>query len=150
MKWNKTYPNRDSKKDYFLVPNEVCLMDLNSNEIALYNYLLFREDRTTYECYSKMSTIGKSIGMKSRITVAKTINGLVEKGLITVENTIVQSKSGRLQNGCLRFHIRPIEEAIRAYHEREMERLQKERDEEKLRARINKINSRHSTGKTSR
>ena len=120
-------------------------MDLNANEIALYGYLLFREDRKTYECYSKMSTIGKAIGMKSRNTVAKTINSLVEKGYITTENTIVQSKTGRLQNGCLRFHVRPIEEAIRSYHEREIERLQKECAEERLRAQINKINSRHSS-----
>ena len=146
MKWNKNYPDRDAKKHYFLVPNEVFTMDLNPYEIALYDYLLFREDRKTFECYSKMSSIAKAIGVKSRNTVAKTINSLVDKSFITVENTIVESKNGRLQNGCLRFHIRPIEEAIRAYHEREMERLQKERNEEKLRARINKINSRNSSG----
>ena len=145
MKWNKNYPKRDAKRDYFLVPNEVFAMDLNPNEIALYDYLLFREDRKTFECYSKMSSIGKAIGVKSRNTVAKTISSLVEKSFITVENSIVKSKSGRLQNGCLLFHIRPIEEAIRSFHEREMERLQKECAEKKLKERINKINSRNTS-----
>ena len=144
MKWNKIYPDRDAKKHYFLLPNEIFCMDLNSNEIALYAYLLFREDRQTYECYSKMSTIGKAIGMKSRNTVAKTINSLIDKGFITVVHTLVESKNGRLQNGCLRFHIRPIEGAIRSFHERQLERLEKECAEKRLRDRINMINSRNS------
>ena len=127
------------------MPNEIYNLGLNTREIALYGYLLFREDRKTYECYCKVSTIGKALNMKSRNTVMKTINSLIDKGFITVENTIVQSKKGRLQNGCLRFHVRPIEEAIRSYHEHEMERLRRENAEERLRARINKINSRHQS-----
>ena len=36
---------------FTMFPNEALCMDLSVGEIALYLYLLFREDRKTYTCY---------------------------------------------------------------------------------------------------
>ena len=135
-------PFRESFEDFFMIPKEIFYMDLQRIELVVYFYLISIEDHKTFESYTKMSTIGKAIDINSRNTIAKAIKGLVEKRLITTENTKVQSKNGRVQNGCLRFHIRPIEEAIRAYHEREIERLQRECEKANLRKAVEKINNR--------
>ena len=46
--------------------------------------------------------------------------GLVEKGLITVEPTSVIMRNGLKKNGNLRYHIRPIREAVEWYTQRQL------------------------------
>ena len=60
---------------------------------------------------SATATIGKAIG-KSKNSVKRYVAGLVEKGLITVEPTSVIMRNGLKKNGNLRYHIRPIREAV--------------------------------------
>ena len=69
------------------------------------------EDPRTYECWPSYETIGKAIG-KSKSSVKRYVAGLVEKGLITVEPTSVTVRNGLKKNGNLRYHIRPIREAV--------------------------------------
>lgn len=45
------WPKRDPVKYYFMVPNEVFNLGLNSSEISIYGYLLRCEDRRTYQCH---------------------------------------------------------------------------------------------------
>ena len=44
------WPTRDSVKDYFPLPEEIFSLGLSAAEIAIYAYLLFCEDRQTFQC----------------------------------------------------------------------------------------------------
>ena len=45
------YPKRDAIKNYFPLPNEIFLLRLKPGELAVYAYLLYCEDRETYQCW---------------------------------------------------------------------------------------------------
>ena len=100
------------------------MLNLSAGEIAVYAYLLYREDRKTFRCYPSYKTIGDAVGM-SRNTVKKYVDGLIEKRLIEAEPTQVTTKHGR-RNGNLCYTVRPIEEAIRANYDRQMAQLEEE------------------------
>lgn len=53
----------------------------------------------------------------------KYVEELVDKGLVTTENTTVISKDGKPRNGSLLYTIRPIQEAMELYYERQMTKL---------------------------
>lgn len=101
---------------YFSLPNAIFYLGLKPGELAVYAYLLFCEDRTTYQCYPSYSTIGRAIGM-SKNTVQKYVGGLEEKKLITTEPTSVRTKEGQKRNGNLLYTIRPIQEAMDFWNE---------------------------------
>ena len=44
----QNWPKRDPIKNYFPLPNEIYALGLSSTAIAVYGYLLHREDRKTY------------------------------------------------------------------------------------------------------
>ena len=52
----KPYQKRDAVKNYFPLPNEIFSLDLASGEIAVYSYLLYREDRKTFQCWPSYKT----------------------------------------------------------------------------------------------
>ena len=113
------WPKRDPERDYFMVPNEVFCLGLDYGEIAVYTYLLRCEDRETYQCYPSYRTIGKAVGMCEN-TVRKNTLSLEEKGLIHTEPTMITTKDGRPRNGSLRYTIRPIQEALNNYYQRQL------------------------------
>ena len=116
----KTYwPKRDPIKNYFPLPNEIYSLGLSATAIAVYGYLLCREDRKTYECLASYRMISEAIG-KSVTTVRKYVCELEERGLITTERTSVITRDGRKQNGRLRYHILPIRSAIEQFNERQL------------------------------
>lgn len=80
------YPKRDPIKNYFPLPNEIFLLGLTPGELAVYSYLMRCEDRKTHQCHPSYRTIGKAVQLSPN-TVAKHVNGLREKRLITTENT---------------------------------------------------------------
>ncbi len=55
----------------YSIPNEIMILGLSAGALAVYNYLLYVEDRKTYQCYPSYKTIGKALGIKSKNTVAK-------------------------------------------------------------------------------
>ena len=116
------WPKRDPVKNYFMVPNEVFSLGLNSDEISIYGYLLKCEDRKTYQCHPSYRTIGNAVDLCEN-TVKKYVGELVDKGLISTENTTITTKKGIKRNGSLRYTIRPIQEAVELYHQRQMEKL---------------------------
>ena len=124
MKYNR-YPKRDAVKNYFSLPNEIFSLGLSGGEILVYTYLMYREDRKTFQCYPSYKTIGEAVGMSSN-TVKKYVDGLVEKRLITTEPTSVIKKKGQKRNGNLRYTIRPIQEAVEYHYEQQMIRLNEE------------------------
>lgn len=116
---HRQYPKRDAIKNYFPLPNEIFSLGLSSGEISVYSYLLYRENRKTYQCYPSYKTIGKAVDM-SQNTVRKYVMALEEKALIRTEPTTVFTKSGQKRNGSLLYTIRPIQEALDLFYERQM------------------------------
>ena len=106
MKYNR-YPRRDAIRDYFPLPNEIFCLGLSCGEIAVYAYLLYREDRKTFQCHPSFRTIGNALKM-SRNTVSKYVKSLEVKRLIITEPTSVITKKGQKRNGSLLYTVRPI------------------------------------------
>jgi len=100
-------------KNFTPLPNEIFSLHLSTGELATYAVLMRLEDPPSYE------TIGKAIG-KSKSSVKRYVAGLVEKGLITVEPTSVIMQNGLKKNGNLRYHIRPIREAMEWYTQHQL------------------------------
>ena len=130
MKYNR-YPKRDAVKNYFPLPNEIFCLDLSAGEIAVYAYLMYCEDRRTFQCHPSYKTIGSAVGL-SKNTVKKYIDGLVAKQLITTEPTAVITKKGQKHNGTLLYTIRPIQEAVNHYYEWQLAHFQEEMYRQKV------------------
>ena len=131
MKNYYLYPKRDAVKNYFPMPNEIFSLDLSAGEISVYSFLMYCEDRKTFQCHPSYKKIGRALQM-SQNTVRKYVNGLREKQLITTEPTQVTTKNGRKRNGNLLYTIRPIEEAVRYHFEQQMMRLDEENRRQKV------------------
>ena len=134
MKYNR-YPKRDAIKNYFPLPNELFILGLNAGEISVYSYLLYLENRKTFQCWPSYKTIGKAVDM-SQNTVRKYVLSLEAKALISTEPTTIYTKSGEKRNGSLLYTIRPIQESLDLFYARQMARVDedvaKQRVEEKL------------------
>lgn len=122
MKYNR-YPQRDPIKNYFPLPNEIFVLGLNSGEISVYSYLLYMENRKTFQCWPSYKTIGRAVGM-SQNTVRKYVMALEEKALISTAPTSVRTQSGQKRNGSLLYTIRPIQEALDLFYERQIARTE--------------------------
>ena len=78
---------------FFPLPNSVFSFGLSAGELAVYGYLLYREDRESYECWPSYRTIGAALCM-SRNTVMKYVHRLEEKEFIVTEPTQVKRSDG--------------------------------------------------------
>ncbi len=123
MKYNRQ--NRNALKNYFPLPNEIFSLGLYSGEISVYAYLMYCEDRKTFQCHPSYKTIGRALKM-SRNTVRKYIKGLEEKQLISTEPTMISLKSGKKQNGNLLYTIRPIKEAVDYFNAQQLRKAELE------------------------
>ncbi len=135
---NSRYPKRDPTKDYFPLPNEIFCLNLSYGEIAVYSYLLYRENRKTFKCYPSYKTIGKALKM-SRNTVCKYVRQLEEKEFIATEPTAVHTSQGKKLNGNLLYTILPIEQAKEHFYKRQLANLDRVIAEDKQRKRIEKL-----------
>ena len=106
----------------YSIPNEIMMLGISAGALAVYNYLLYVEDRKTYQCYPSYKTIGKALKIKSKGTVAKYVRELEDKCLIYTEPTEVILKNGKKQNGNLKYTIRPIQDAVEYFHQQQMNR----------------------------
>ena len=122
---------RDPIKNYFPVPNEVYTLGLKPTELSIYSYLLHIEDRNTFECYASYKTIGKAVGVSPN-TVRKYIRRLEERGLITTEHTTVILKGGQKRNGVLKYHIRPVREALEIFYSKQIELAEEETERQRV------------------
>ena len=127
----RTLPWQTPVRNYYPLPKVLCRLGLSPGEIAVYSFLMYCENRTTYQCYPSYRTIGEAVGM-SRNTVAKYVRQLEEKGLIRTEPSTVTTKDGRVRNGSLIYTIRPVQEAMELNYQRQF--LQVERDMERAKA----------------
>ena len=115
LPWQKP----DPVKNYYPVPKVICQLGLSPGEIAVYSFLLFCEDRKTYQCYPSYRAIGDAMGM-SRNTVCKYVRSLEEKGLIRTERTTVTLKDGRKRNGSLLYTILPVEQVLAQHNQHQL------------------------------
>ena len=133
----RTLPWQTPARNYHPLPKVLCRLGLSPGEIAVYSFLMYCENRTTYQCYPSYRTIGEAVGM-SRNTVAKYVRLLEEKGLIRTEHTSVVTRDGRKRNGRLLYHILPIQMSIEQFYERQLHAadlaLERQRAEQRMAA----------------
>ena len=55
--------HREPTKNYFPLPNCIYQLGLSAGAIAVYGYLLYIENRETYQCHASYATIGNAVGM---------------------------------------------------------------------------------------
>ena len=108
---------RSAPRNYYPMPNAVFSLGLKPGELAVYSYLMYIENRKTFQCYPSYGTIGKAVGMSGN-TVAKYVRALEAKGLIRTEPTTVPGAKGWPRNGTLLYTVQPI----RIVQERSIER----------------------------
>ena len=116
---NERNQKREILGDYFPMPNAVFRLNLNAGEIAVYAFLLYCEDRKTYQCHPSYSTIGRAVKMSVN-TVKKYMSSLENKGLIFTEHTTVKIRDGRAHNGSLRYTLKPIKPIEESYFQKKI------------------------------
>ena len=116
------WPTRNSVKDCFPLPKEIFSLGLSAAEIAIYAYLLFCEDRQTFQCWPNYRKIGEAVELSPN-TIRKHIHSLEEHGLLITEPTMVTTQDGKTRNGNLRFTIQPIQAALQQDYDRQMQKL---------------------------
>ena len=117
----QTWSKRDPIKNYFPLPNELYDLNLSRGAIVVYGFLLRCENRKTYQCLLSYREIAERVGMCVS-TVRKYVAELEERLLIRTERTTITTKDGRKRNGCLRYHILPIQMSINQYYGRQLDR----------------------------
>lgn len=117
------WQTQEKLKRRFTLPNELFSLELNSAEISIYAYLLYCEDRKTHQCWPSYKKIAEEVGLSPK-TVRKYVIELVDKGLISTENTSVITKKGIKRNGSLRYTIRPIQEAVELHEQQKLRQLE--------------------------
>lgn len=116
------YNKKSNLGNKFILPNQIMQIGLSPTALAVYCYLLYIEDRKTYQCYPSYKTIGKALDITVN-TVSKYVKELEAKRLIYTEYTEVILKNGKKQNGNLLYTIRPIHDAVDYYLSRKMDKL---------------------------
>lgn len=129
--WTK----RDPIKNYFTLPNEIYSLGLPAGAVAVYGYLLHIEGRKTYECCASYKPMGEAVGMSVN-TVRKYVTELEARGLIRTERTTVITQNGQKRNGCLRYHILPIQMSIDQFYDRQMARLEAASERQRISERM--------------
>ena len=112
--------NKSALRNYYPMPNAVFSLGLKPGELAVYSYLMYIENRRTFQCYPGYGTIGKAVGMSGN-TVAKYVRNLEAKGLISTEPTTVLGTEGWPRNGTLLYTMLPVRGAVERSIERQIE-----------------------------
>ena len=140
MRYNTT--KRNPIKNSFIMPNEIFRLGLSEGAIAVYAYLLYCEDRSTYQCYPSYTTIAGAIN-KSKNSIRKYVAELTAKRLIETEHTTVTLKDGRKHNGSLKYTILPIDKAVRYHEEVQMRQLKIEEAKREAEKRLAEYDRKH-------
>ena len=104
---------------------------MSAGAIAVYGYLLYIENRETYQCHASYATIGNAVGM-SRNTVRKYVQELERRGLILTERTTIFTQDGRMQNGSLLYTILPIQLVIEQFYQEQLEAVDLAHEQQRI------------------
>ena len=118
-------------KNYFPLPNCIYQLGLSAGAIVVYGYLLYIENRETYQCHASYATIGNAVGM-SRNTVRKYVQELERRGLILTERTTIITQDGRIQNGSLLYTILPMQFVIEQFYHEQLEAVDIAREQQRV------------------
>lgn len=81
-------------------------------------------------------------------TVRKYVLSLEEKGLIRTEPTTITTKDGRVRNGSLRYNIRPIQEALEIFYQRQLACAEEDAEKARLRKRLAQLDKENHINET--
>ncbi len=109
--------------NFFTLPNEIFLLNLPPSAFMVYAYLLLIEDRKTHTCHPSYNTIAAETGL-SKNTALKSIDILLDAGLITVEPSSYFDRRGMKWKGNNLYTILPIRSAIDILHQRQLRKLE--------------------------
>ena len=123
--------HRELAKNYFPLPNCIYQLGLSAGAIVVYGYLLYIENRETYQCHASYATIGNAVGM-SRNTVCKYVQELERRELILTERTTIITQDGRIQNGSLLYTILPIQLVIEQFYHEQLEAVDIAREQQRV------------------
>ena len=141
-------PNkRDNPGDVFPLPKSIFRLGLDAGEIVIYAYLMYCEDRKTFQCHPSYATIGEAVGMSNN-TVKKYVESLERKGFIYTQPTKVKTRDGRAHNGSLLYTIEPIKPIEEAYFEKQLARANANLMISQALAKFDKKQERKKGGKT--
>lgn len=140
MLWQ--YTKQPAAKRFFPLPNEIFSLGLSPGALAVYSYLLYCEDRKTYQCYPSYTSIGKSVNMSVN-TVRKYVAELEEQGLVVTEPTSITTRDGRKRNGALRYTILPIQNAVDLHNQRQLRRLEETTERMRVTRKLEASRERH-------
>ena len=135
---NSQYAQSMKQKNFFLLPNAIFELELNEYEFYIYAYLIRIENRRTYQCVASYPNIAKALGISIN-TVAKYVRALEERGLIRTERTEIVTKDGRKRNGCLLYHILPMQQALDYCREQRLAQLSLMTEKQKAKAKAEKM-----------
>lgn len=110
---------------FFTLPNEVFLLQLPPSAFLVYAYLLLIEDRRTHTCHPSYNTIATATGL-AKNTAMKSINTLLEVGLIAVESSSYFDKRGMKWAGNNLYTILPTRQAVDQFHQWQLHQLELE------------------------
>lgn len=120
-KWSSTASLQCiSCRNFFTLPNEIFLLKLPPSAFMVYAYLLLIEDRKTNTCHPSYNTIAVETG-PSKDTALKSIDVLLEVGLITVKSSSYFDKHGMKWTGNNLYTILPINSVVNIFHRRQLE-----------------------------
>ena len=108
---------------FFTLPNEVFLLRLPPSAFMVYAYLLLIEDRRTHTCHPSYNTIATATGL-AKNTAMKSINTLLEVGLIAVESSSYFDKRGMKWKGNNLYTILPMRAAMDTFYQRQLHQLE--------------------------
>ena len=117
------YSEYSGRGNFFSLPNEIFALGLNAGELSVYCFLRRCENHRTHQCWPSYKIIGQAVRM-SENTVRKYIRRLEDRALIATEPTEVITKAKGKRNGNLLFTLRPIQELIDQYYDRQLEELE--------------------------
>ena len=109
--------------NFFTLPNEVFLLRLPPSAFMVYAYLLLIEDRRTHTCHPSYNTIATATGL-AKNTAMKSINTLLEVGLIAVESSRYFDKRGMKWKGNNLYTILPMRAAMDTFYQRQLHQLE--------------------------
>ena len=112
-----------TSEKFFTLPNEVFLLRLPPSAFMVYAYLLLIEDRRTHTCHPSYNTIATATGL-AKNTAMKSINTLLEVGLIAVESSSYFDKRGMKWKGNNLYTILPMRAAMDTFYQRQLHQLE--------------------------
>lgn len=128
---------------FFTLPKEVFLLALPPSDFLVYAYLLYCEDRRTHQCHPSYRTIAETTGL-SLNTAVKSVGGLTDKNLITVERSYWFNEQGMKRNGNNIYTILPARAAVEDYYQRQLRRLELDMEHSRIQKKQANLNRRPS------